>query len=30
LGFATLLLSALSGVAIIYEALIIVFIDRCY
>jgi hypothetical protein len=30
LGFATLLLSALSGVAIIYEALIIIFIDRCY
>ena len=29
LGFATLLLSALSGVAIIYEALVIVFIDRC-
>ena len=29
LGFATLLLSALSGVAIIYETLIIIFIDRC-
>jgi hypothetical protein len=30
LGFATLLLSALSAVAIIYEALVVVFIDRCY
>ena len=30
LGFATLLLASLSGVAIIYEALVIVFIDRCY
>jgi hypothetical protein len=30
LGFATLLLAALSGVAIIYEAFIIIFIDRCY
>jgi len=30
LGFATLLLSALSAVAIVYEALVIVFIDRCY
>jgi hypothetical protein len=30
LGFATLLLSALSGVAIIYEALTVFFIDRCY
>ena len=29
LGFATLLLSALSGVAILYETLIIIFIDRC-
>jgi len=30
LGFATLLLSALSAVALIYEALVVVFIDRCY
>jgi hypothetical protein len=30
LGFASLLLSALSAVAIIYAALVIVFIDRCY
>lgn len=30
LGFATMLLSALSAVAIIYEALVAVFIDRCY
>jgi hypothetical protein len=30
LGFATLLLSALSAVAIVYEALVIVFIERCY
>jgi hypothetical protein len=30
LGFATALLAALSAVAIIYEALIVVFIDRCY
>lgn len=30
LGFATLLLAALSAVAIVYEALVVVFIDRCY
>ena len=30
LGFATLLLSALSAVAILYEGLVVVFIDRCY
>ncbi len=30
LGFATFLLAALSAAAIIYEALVVVFIDRCY
>jgi hypothetical protein len=30
LGFATMLLSALSAVAAIYEALVVVFIDRCW
>jgi hypothetical protein len=30
LGFATLLLSALSGVAVIYAGLVAVFIDRCF
>jgi hypothetical protein len=30
LGFATLLLSALSAVAVIYAALVVVFIERCY
>jgi hypothetical protein len=30
LGLATFLLSALSAVAIVFEALVIVFIDRCY
>jgi hypothetical protein len=30
LGFATALLSALSAVAILYEAFVVVFIDRCY
>jgi hypothetical protein len=30
LGFATLLLSALSAVAVIYEAAVAVFIDRCF
>jgi hypothetical protein len=30
MGFATLLLSALSGVAVIYAALVAVFIDRCF
>jgi hypothetical protein len=30
LGFATLLLSALSGVAVIYAALVAVFIGRCW
>jgi hypothetical protein len=30
LGFATLLLSALSAVAVIYAAVVIVFIERCF
>ena len=30
MGFATLLLSALSAVAVTYAALVIVFIDRCF
>jgi hypothetical protein len=30
LGLAAFLLSALSAVAIAYEALVIIFIDRCY
>jgi hypothetical protein len=30
LGFATLLLSALSAVAVIYAALVAIFIERCY
>ncbi len=30
LGFATLLLAALSAAAIVYETLVVVFIDRCY
>lgn len=30
LGFATALLAALSAVAILYETLVVVFIDRCY
>jgi hypothetical protein len=30
LGFATALLSALTGVAIVYETLAALFIDRCY
>ena len=30
LGFATALLSALSAVTIVYETLVIAFIDRCY
>jgi hypothetical protein len=30
LGFATALLSALSGVAIIYETIVAVLIERCY
>jgi hypothetical protein len=30
MGFATMLLSALSAVAVIYEALVVVFIDRCW
>jgi hypothetical protein len=30
LGFATLLLSALSAVAVIYAAVVVVFIERCY
>ena len=30
LGFATLLLSALSAVAVLYAALVAVFIGRCY
>jgi hypothetical protein len=30
LGFATLLLSSLSAVAVIYAALVAVFVERCY
>jgi len=30
LGFATLLLSALSAVAVIYAAAVIAFIERCF
>ncbi len=30
LGFATLLLSSLSAVAVIYAALVTVFVERCY
>jgi hypothetical protein len=30
LGFATLLLSGLSAVAVVYAALVAVFIERCY
>jgi hypothetical protein len=30
LGFATLLLSGLSAVAVIYAALVAVFVERCY
>jgi hypothetical protein len=30
LGFATLLLSALSAVAVIYAAAVVVFIERCF
>ena len=30
LGFATLLLSGLSAVAVIYAALVVVFVERCY
>jgi hypothetical protein len=30
LGFATLLLSALSAVAVIYAAIVVVFIERCF
>jgi hypothetical protein len=30
LGFATLLLSVLSAVAVIYAAAVVVFIERCF